>query len=87
MPRLIYWCMCTETSHLYVLCTPSNVLQIKCPCKLCIQERFTFERIRNTKEQSYFYKRAKNHQAKEWMFKSFSGANFPGKHLDAGVDQ
>ena len=49
--------------------------------------RFTFERIRNTKEQIYFYERAENHKAKERMFKSFKLANFPGKLPDAGVDK
>ena len=33
--------------------------------------RFTFERIHNTKEQIYFYKRAENHKAKERLFESF----------------
>ena len=46
-----------------------------------------FDQIRNTKEQIYFYERMENHKAKEWMFKSFKSANFPGKHPDAGVDQ
>ena len=46
-----------------------------------------FERIRNTKEQIYFYERAENHKAKEEMIKSFESENFPGKHPDAGVDQ
>ena len=30
-----------------------------------------FERIHNAKEQIYFYERAENHKAKEWMFESF----------------
>ena len=38
--------------------------------------RFTFERIRNTKEQTYFYERAESYEAKERMFKSFKSANF-----------
>ena len=50
-------------------------------------ERFTFERIHNTKEQIYFYKRAKNHKSKERTFKSFKWANFLGKDPDAGEDQ
>ena len=33
--------------------------------------RFTFERIHDTKEQIYFYKRAKNHKAKDRLFESF----------------
>ena len=49
--------------------------------------RFTFEQIRNMKELIYFYERAENHKAKEWMLKSFKSANFLGKHQDAGVDQ
>ena len=47
--------------------------------------RFTFERIHNTKEQIYFYKRAGNHKAKERMFRSFRWANFPGKHPEEGL--
>ena len=49
--------------------------------------RFTFERIHNTKEQIYFYKRAENHMAKERLFESFKLANFPGKYPVAGTDQ
>ena len=51
------------------------------------KERFTFERIHNTKEQIYFYERAENQKAKERLFESFNRANFPGKHPDAGADQ
>ena len=59
---------------------------------LCVNEqlvngRFTFERIRNTKEQLYFYEKAENHRAKEWIFKSLKCANFPDKHPAAGMDQ
>ena len=46
-----------------------------------------FEWIHNTKEQIYFYQKAENHKAKERLFESFKGANFPGKHPDAGADQ
>ena len=46
-----------------------------------------FERIRNTKEQIYFYERVENHKAKKRLFESFKRAYFPGKHPDAGVDQ
>ena len=38
---------------------------------LIVLGRFTFERIHNTKEQIYFYKRGENHKAKERMFESF----------------
>ena len=36
---------------------------------LTAEGRSTFERIDNTKEQIYFYKRAENHKANERMFK------------------
>ena len=50
----------------------------------CLREIYV-ERIHNTKEQIYFYKRAENHKAKERMFKSIKRANCPGKHPDAGM--
>ena len=56
------------------------------PC-VCMSGRFTFERIHNTKEQIYVYKRAEIHKAKERLFESFKWAYFPGKHPDAGADQ
>ena len=34
--------------------------------------RLTFEQIRNTKEQIYFYERAENHKAKEHIVKHLS---------------
>ena len=45
---------------------------------------FTFERIHNTKEQIFVYERAENHKAKERLFESFKGANFPGNILMQG---
>ena len=37
----------------------------------CLEGRFTFEWIHNTKEQIYFYERAENLKAKERLFESF----------------
>ena len=42
---------------------------IVCSISFIRNGRFTFERIRNTKEQIYFNERAENHNAEERLFK------------------